>query len=784
MLRIKKYIIIPCLIIFTNLIFPKFSKVVYAEDKKTSDAELLELYDRTDYILHVDDGWLYNDVIRNFLWGIVTFLKWINNIIEESVHKILTMNDFYSSPAMQDLLKVAKPLVFGLFLIALIVLGFQFMLNKIEKRNEVLLNVLMAVSIVVVIPVLMSTANQILGEGLKYVKQEQGTLAGEMIKSNVADLQYYINKGFRTDQSASNKYYGNKSTPPTPLNKDNTSIGTTDFTNANQLSAKKPNLAVNEKLDIQADKGWFPWTTEKWVKDLEKNNQTAYDFLLHQRIPSGTGDGYRVKELAENKIPATSLGQEAYYRWHVNWGVLIVSLLVTTIALVITVVKIGRAIFDLAFHQIFGMFVAVTDLTGGQKIKKVLVEIANTFGVMFVMVFILKIFMLYSNWVNGLKSDIGTFAVVLLLIAGAWAVIDAPDIVQRIMGIDAGLRSGWQAMMGAYAGAKVAGGVGKGLAKGVGVATKGAGATLSGMKGMARGVSTSPSPVNTSNEGIGIQREEAQPIPDSNVNDQGNTGSQVPENQQSVTQSDKGRQGIRNNRPSGIPSSNQSINGGLGITPSSIASQVKRTGVSSVNQSAGIDGDGYTSTNSGLLVPSSVAFTTKGIAKDNEASSISGTNFSMSPSTTPSSPSIQNIQKGENGNRSHTQPRQGLSFGHKEPQFKNTLVGGMQSVRSAQAFMARAENTGFDVGQKIRKVGQTSSSGAINTARAIRHPVKATKHIGTVAQVKTKQAIDSSVKGVRVAASITIDKTKDIVKQINTPIGKTVMKEGGSEDGI
>lgn len=776
MMHRKRYIVLSSIAVFVNILLLFFHKAVSASEKKTSDSELLELYEKTDYILHVDDGWIYNDMIRSFLWGIVTSLKWVNNLIEQSVNKIITMNDFYSSPAMQELMKVAKPLVFGLFLIALIVLGFQFMLNKIEKRNEILLNVLMAVSIVVVIPVLMSTANQILGEGLKYVEKEQGTVAGEMIKSNVADLQYYIDKGFKTDQSVGNKYYGNKSTPPTPLNKDNPSIGTTDFTNANRLSTKKPNLAVNEKLDIQADKGWFPWTTEKWVEDLEKNNRPAYDFLLHQRIPSGTGDGYRVKELAENKIPATSLGQEAYYRWHVNWGVLIVSLLVTTIALVITVVKVGRAIFDLAFHQIFGMFVAVTDLTGGQRIKKVLVEIANTFGVLFVMVFLLKIFMLYSNWVNGLKSDIGAFAVVLLLVAGAWAVIDAPDIVQRIMGIDAGLRSGWQALMGAYAGTKVTGGVAKGVTKGIGAVTKGTGAAYSGMKGITRGVGTSPTPTNASdNSGssrISSQREESQPIPDSNSSQQDLANRPMNEEMSSNQ--------IQQGSNQGIPGSNKTTQGSKSQS-ASIPSQHNRTGMSNVNQSKGIN-KGYTPVNSGLLVPGTetdkgAVSPTSGIPTNDANSSLSGPNFSMSPSlsTVPKA-----SPKDMKGNRVQPQPKirsnQNMSPGHKEPQFKNTLVGGMQSVRNAQAFMARAENTGFDIGQKIRKAGEASGRGAINTARAVVHPVQATKHLGSVAQTKAKQVVNKGVSGVRGATSRTIDKTKDVAKQINTPIGKQKIK--------
>lgn len=475
-----------------------FFKVGMVSAKDTSDEKLLSLYDKYDYILHLDDGFMITDVGRSFLWGVISLLSMFNNFIEGAVYKILNLNDFYSSPAVSKVMDVAKPLVFGLFVIAIFVLGFQFMMNKIEKREEVLLNILMAVTIIVIIPVLMTQMHKVLGFGVGYMQQTQPTLAGTVVQSNVADLKYYMDKGFVSDESKGNKYHGNSGTPPLPQSKFEASVGTTDFSNGNKLDKYKPNIAIRETINIEEDEGWFPWTTEKWVKELKENNETAYDFMLHKRLPTGVSDGYGIVELQKNKIPGTQIGQEAYYRWHVNWGTIIFTLIVTSFALVVTIIKIGRVIFDLAFHQVFGMFVAVTDLTGGQRTKKVLAEIANSFGVLFIMVFILQLFILYSNWVNSLKADIGFIPVLLLLVAGAWAVIDAPDIVQRMMGIDAGLRSGYGALVGAYAGVGVASKLGKG-AKNIagGAVKKGAGAVSFGagaLKGVADGQSKTSNP--------------------------------------------------------------------------------------------------------------------------------------------------------------------------------------------------------------------------------------------------------------------------------------------------
>src|SRR5699024_11356906 len=94
------------------------------------------------------------------------------------------------------------------------------------------------------------------------------------------------------------------------------------------------------------------------------------------------GDGTaRIGELNKNAVPATNLGQQSYYRYHVNWKIAIAILAVTAFALIITTLKIGRAMFDLAFHQIYAMFTASTDITVGQRLKKVLTEIVKTVAI-------------------------------------------------------------------------------------------------------------------------------------------------------------------------------------------------------------------------------------------------------------------------------------------------------------------------------------------------------------------------------------------------------------------
>lgn len=822
--------------------------IAFAE-RKTSDEQLIKLHKQMEYILHLDHGWFIQDFIRLIGAGAVFSLAWLNSFIEGIIDKIITLNDFYSSGPIQEFMEVARPVVWGVFFIALFVLGFQFMLNKIEKRNEVVINVILALCVIVVIPDLMVNMGKVTNLGVEQINPENKKLANELVKSNVADVLYYAESNFKF----SSKKDGDEYLPPKPMSKEDSQIGTTDFTYANRLSEKSlPYLPITQKLDFHEDEAKvLKWKTKNWVKDLkDRNPPQAYEALKTQSISTGYGDDFNIVELEKNAVPSTKMGRESYYRYHVNWGVLIFSLLVTTLALVITVIKIGRSIFDLAFHQIFGMFIAATDLTGGQRTKKVLVEIMNTFAIIFIMTMLLKLFILYSTWANGLKGSIGGVGVLLLLIAGAWALIDAPDIVQRMLGIDAGLRSGYQAMLGAYAGAKLAGtgtkAVGKGIEKGLGLAGKSTAGLAGGANFARRTVSGIAS--KTPEEMVARSRVPVKPIP--GMAEKG----EIPKNNSEVITADgdspkMANGGIRD----GIVSGNEQLNSaslsaqktGEAVVKGSIppkpsgnskgsnskiqsskganaankgtegprkgsittgnllkgpSSNSKRQPLGVSSRGLGIDQkqsqqyipSGYAQTDSGILVPGSAA--------DNlDGSQLASSNVSTQPSQSsvtpigsnqdtiytggtvgmpsgggggyaPSTSGGQTVHQ-TTGASIYGPPKQSKSYGHKEVHHTNTLAGGNRYVQQAKEQIVRAGNSGFSLGQSIRRLGRGSGNTAVQSARAVVHP-RQTLQTG---MNKAKYTTHTRVYNMKQSMN-------SVVEQIKTPPGQQMKRKENHDE--
>ncbi|MEI4623506.1 hypothetical protein [Bacillus cereus] len=126
---------------------------------------------------------------------------------------------------------------------------------------------------------------------------------------------------------------------------------------------------------------------------------------------------------------------------------------------------------------------APADVANGQKLKAVLTDILNIF-IATIMVFLsLKLYMIGTVFINDKLDGV---AYVLALVSFSMAVIDGPNVVERLFGIDIGLKSSWGVLAGGFAFGKGLGSIAnskpmKGLANMLG---KGA---TSAAKGTAQG---------------------------------------------------------------------------------------------------------------------------------------------------------------------------------------------------------------------------------------------------------------------------------------------------------
>lgn len=402
--------------------------------------DVLPILEKFRDILEVTNIFTYG--IRELGWLTIKGLMWCVDGVESVTDKVLTLNDFFNYDAISKLLVKFRPVLWVLLGISIIFIGYQLIFNKLKDRSSIVFNIILTITFVLILPQLMVKLNGITTDGINAISDSQkANSSAQIVKENLADVYYYAQKDFKL-QSPSKGYVN-----MLPLDKikylDITETIDPDDKNIKNdvLKYKVATDVKGNPTEVELDSGWF------------------------------------------------GIGDESYYRWKMNFIIIIVSLVTTLIALVVTVVKAGRIMFELAFNKIFGSIVAVTDLSSGQRTKQILSHILSSFAVLFFIALLLKIYIFYSGWISTVDSKIGSFGSLLLLVAGSFALIDGPNIVERILGIDAGLKSGWQTLAGGYFGVKaVAGGL-KGAKNTVANAAGKMGGFVSGATGMAKGIS-------------------------------------------------------------------------------------------------------------------------------------------------------------------------------------------------------------------------------------------------------------------------------------------------------
>lgn len=182
---------------------------------------------------------------------------------------------------------------------------------------------------------------------------------------------------------------------------------------------------------------------------------------------------------------------------------LFVSSGVYLIAMIMLMIKTGRYIFEIAFSGIFLLFIAPLDISSGQRTKKIIEEIISLFGVIILTMILLRFYGIAMTW----TSPMPWFPALILQVAFSIVLIGGPNVIQKILGIDAGVgkelhtmasamymaNSAGRAVRGGVSMAgKVASGVAKGAA-GAGIAgAAGVGAAASGIKNAAAGRKDKP----------------------------------------------------------------------------------------------------------------------------------------------------------------------------------------------------------------------------------------------------------------------------------------------------
>ena len=363
-----------------------------------------EYFTKSDFILYG---------FRIVGWFFIKGLSFLVNKLEDVVDSVTKVTDFFNSPEITALINKFKPLL-GLLLVASIIfIGYQLMINKKFDRSRVPMNIILALCIVVAMPLAMEKLNTLSN---KVIGEIQGDVhfADQIIENNITDLYLLDEANF-------------------PI-KDDGTVG--DINPKNNLGNNNIKINPNEEIDRSK-------VNNKKVFE----NEVIFDSVGNPTL---------------NKIVGLFKWDDEYYRFHINFFTIIVTLLITAFVMLFTAIKMIKLSIELAFSKVMTTFVAVADLSGGQRIRQSINGIMSIFVAMISTMLMLKLYILGTAYLSDKISGIGT---ILAMIGCAIFVIDGPNYIEKMFGVDAGLSSVWRTITGMNSALDILGKLGNATSK-------------------------------------------------------------------------------------------------------------------------------------------------------------------------------------------------------------------------------------------------------------------------------------------------------------------------------
>lgn len=378
---------------------------------------------------------IFTDIIRWLGWAFIRGLAWLVDSLENMTDSILLLKGFYNTPEIVMFVDSIRPFLYVLLAFSILYAGYLLIFNKKFNREGMIINIFVASVVITLLASGMDKAGQFTDAAIDAVKvdslyqNDEGSLSNSIIQRNITDLSEFDKNNWASiDLDIPN------STPP----------------------SKVININVREK----------------YSKDTESVSTEGKEISQYLLSFNNIGE-YRAEKLDQSGL---EWNNEYYFRYSVDWFTILATLGIIGFTLFSISLKLARLFFELTFNYILAMIIAPIDVHDGQKTKMIIQSILNTFMVIIMIFLSMKVYMIGTAY---LEDTLPTFTYVIALIAFSIAVIDGPNMVERLFGIDAGLKSGWGTLAGAYAGAKVASGLAKGTTNGA----KG----LAGMMGAGKG---------------------------------------------------------------------------------------------------------------------------------------------------------------------------------------------------------------------------------------------------------------------------------------------------------
>lgn len=401
----KKYFIIFAVV--TAFLFT-WTLVPIKADGTTEDIIIAVQQNYPDYF---KQNSIISDAIRFISWGIILILRMFTNFCTTLYDHSLGFFALVSED-INSFVPYAQELFTAILAVCIMATGV-ILIVKPKKKPDILISLLMialalAVQSWVLTPMVTPTQ-----DAVREIAQTD-SFTENLISSHVHDL-FYIDEtleGGLADLASGDI--------------DIESITTT------LSDTRIDNLDVNEIVNYASDRLSDQARGENGIlgKKLEyytNSDGTEEPYLAEIYNGFGWNDG-----------ESDDFFNEFFYRYKIDTFEIILALLACAILYLMMSYKVIRIVIEIVTGNIMGIFYSA-NINGSQKVLAIFKEIINAYIVLLLSAVLVRVFIAGEKLLN--QMDLSGIEYGFLLIFLAFAIIDGPNIIQRTIGVDAGISS-------------------------------------------------------------------------------------------------------------------------------------------------------------------------------------------------------------------------------------------------------------------------------------------------------------------------------------------------------
>ncbi len=442
----RKIMIIGMVSIVFLILLYKMQYQVYAlsNDVDESANALKKIYSEYDDLFSQND--IIKSAIRFMGIGILSLFVKLADAASGLFDKSFGLMDFTNYEPVKKFLEDWDVVWVALICASLGWLGVTLVFNS-DKKPKIATNICVGILVITSLTWIISQMNTLLTKDIR--NEILGTTSQEtiyeMLGNNVHDLLYIDSIAGLENLGETNADGEKYADVRTPLNKKSWKA-----------------LDINEVM--------FP-------DDVKDESRIIAEY--HQNVFANE-QGIYYSTLTENYdgVAWTDLLNTYYYRYSIDWIAAILEMLAIAIIYLFFTYKVVRTFYEIVFQEVLAILYSA-NVTNGQKALKILDGIKDSYIIIMLSLVSVRLYLLATSYVAGKSWDGFSKGIILFFIA--LAVIDGPNIVQKVTGMDAGMSDGMQKIMSVMYGTNAAMGLGRmayGVGKGVGSKAAGLGKKL------------------------------------------------------------------------------------------------------------------------------------------------------------------------------------------------------------------------------------------------------------------------------------------------------------------